>query len=291
MRQANSLVGASLLLLMVVGQVRAAPILGSSYADEVLADNPVSYWRLEEIPGSTAADTAGSNPGTIVGGVSSASGIVGNAFKFDGSSGRVTMGNPANLNFGTTGAFSLEAWFNWDGGGSSVNNLIRKSNFPVTPPGAGYWLRIDQGSQNLDFFTGETTGAMGFGRANINTSVTSNTWHHAVATRDAAGEMRLYLDGVLEATTPGANFETTSTAPFVLGAWDDRFGVIEFFSGRLDEVAVFDSALSADRVAAHFNAAFAPATVPEPSTLALCAIVGLGFFWYGLHRRRRITAE
>lgn len=190
--------------------------------------------------------------GNFANGVTIVSGKVGNAFKFDGN-GYINMENPANLNFGT-GPFSLETWFNWDGGGSSKGNIIRKSNYPVSGNGAGYWLVVGKDNRILEFFTGETVGNAGQQRGSISTPISSGGWHHAAATRDGSGTMNLYLDGQLKGTAEAPGAETTSSAPFTLGAWDDRFGVKEFYSGLLDEVTVYNKALSASEVQAIFNA-------------------------------------
>lgn len=193
-----------------------------------------------------------------VGGVGIVSGEVGNAFKFDVSSGYIKMGNPANLNFGT-GPFSLESWFNWDGGGggpggAAIGNIIRKSNYPASGNGWGYWLRIGIETKILEFYTGETVGNLDQPRGSVTTPISSGSWHHAVATRDSSGTMKLYVDGELKGTAQAPNADTTSGAPFTLGAWDDRFGITERFSGLIDEVSVYNKALGASEVQAIFNA-------------------------------------
>jgi signal peptidase len=43
--------------------------VNSAYAEQVLADNPASYWRLGEAGGTSMADVTGANPGTYTGGV------------------------------------------------------------------------------------------------------------------------------------------------------------------------------------------------------------------------------
>ncbi len=157
------------------------------------------------------------------------------------------MGNPASLNFGT-GPFSLNVWFKWDGGGS-INNIIRKSNYPESGPGAGYWLRIgaSEGKSVLEFSVGATTGPDG---QSLITAPISPGWHYVTATRDSSGAIKLYIDGQSRGTVirKASNAETTSEAQFTLGAWDDRFGVREFFSGLIEEVSVYNRALTSPEV-------------------------------------------
>ncbi|MDP3784944.1 MAG: LamG-like jellyroll fold domain-containing protein [bacterium] len=187
------------------------------------------------------------------GGVTIAPGKVGNALKFDASGGYVKDENSEKLNFGT-GPFSLETWFNWDGGGSSKGNIIRKANYPVSGDGAGYWLAIGKDNSILEFFAGETVGNPGQPRGSVSAPISSGTWHHVAATRNNNGTLSLYIDGQLNGTAEAANANTTSEAPFTLGAWDDRFGITELFSGLIDEASVYNRALSASEVQTIFNA-------------------------------------
>ena len=187
------------------------------------------------------------------GGVTIATGKVGNALKFDASGGYVTDENSEKLNFGT-GPFSLETWFNWDGGGSSKGNIIRKANYPVSGDGAGYWLAISKDSGTLEFFAGETVGNPGKARGSVSLPISSGVWYHVAATRNGNGTMSLYINGQLKGAAEAANANTTSPAPFTLGAWDDRFGITELFSGLIDEVSVYNRALTSSEVQAIFNA-------------------------------------
>ncbi len=210
----------------------------------------VSQWNGGVVSGTTATDISGGNNGTLLGRTTVVSGIFGEAFKFNGSSAYIKIGNPASLNFGT-GSFSLDVWFiGGVGRRSSIGNIIRKSNYPEKGPGAGYWLRIgtSEGGQMLEFFTGETVGYENQFRGSIATPINSGTWYRVVATRDDAGTMKLYVNGELKGTAKAPNADTTSEAPFTIGAWDDRFGAREFFSGLIEEVSVYNRALDSSEI-------------------------------------------
>ena len=212
----------------------------------------VGWWSADLASGTTVPDIGGKRNGTISGGVTIVPMEVGNAFKFDGSSGRISMENPGHLNFGT-GPFSLEAWFNWNGGGgTAANNIIRKSDYPVSGPGSGYWLRV--GSGTLEFSVGATTGPDG--QSLVTAPISTGAWHHAVAVRDDSGAVKLYVDGQAQGTVvrQASSANSTSETPFTIGAWDDRFGVTEFFNGQIDEIAVYNRALSASGARSLFEA-------------------------------------
>ena len=221
----------------------------------------VSQWNGDEVSRTSAgvldvSDTEGDNNGILYDTHDTTPGEIGNAFNLSGVNEYVRIGNPANLNFGT-GPFSLEAWFNWSGRKESyanANNIIRKSNYPVEGPGAGYWLRIsiprDSGTKEmeLEFFVGETVGIRGQPRGVITTPISPGVWHHSVATRDSSGTMKLYVDGELKGAAEAPNANTTSEAPFTIGGWVDRFGATEFFSGLIGEISVYDRALDSPEV-------------------------------------------
>jgi len=220
---------------------------------------PIDSWNAGALSSGGAQDTNGSFNGAFVGGVgidpnanTQLPGLPTSAFQFDGSTGFINMGPDAG-DFGQ-GDFSLEAWFYWDGRGSSVGNIIRKSNYPAGGNGAGYWIRILQSSSTLEFFVGEpVTGSPG---ASLVTPVTPGEWHHVVGTR-SQGTIVLYLDGVRAAAissgsglTPG--FDVNSTALFTVGAWSDRFGPTEFFSGEMFEASLYSAVLTDRDVEALF---------------------------------------
>lgn len=205
----------------------------------------VSWWSADIVSGTTVSDISDGNNGTLSGGVTLVPMEVGSAFQFDGSSGRISMGNPANLNFGNS-PFSLEAWFNWNGGGgTSANNIIRKSNYGPGQ-GSGYWLRV--GSGTLEFSVGATTGPDG--QSIITTPISTGVWHHAVAVKDSSGNIKLYVDGQSKGTVlrQDSNTNSTSEVPFLIGAWSLGGGVSEFFNGQIDEVAVYNRALNESEV-------------------------------------------
>jgi len=218
----------------------------------------VSWWNGGKVSGTIVSDDKSGNSGTMSSGVSVVRGKIGNAFKFDGSSsGYIKMGNSGNLNFGT-GPFSLETWFNWDGGGggsggAAIANIIRKSNYPASGPGAGYWLRIGRDTNIIEFSVGATTGPEG--QSLITAPISSGAWHHVVATRDSSGVVKLYIDGQSQGTVvrQADNANSTSEAPFTLGAWDDRFGVTERFSGLIEDISVYNKALDSSEVQNLFN--------------------------------------
>jgi len=223
---------------------------GGSNAFAQQSSGLVSRWNGDAASGTTAKDISGGNNGTLAGGVSVVSGQSGKAFQFDGSSGRISMGNPGNLNFGT-GPFSLEARFMWDGGGPNVNNIIRKSNYGPGI-GSGYWMRIAKYNKTIEFSVGATVQSEG--QTLITSPITSGVWHQVIATRDSSDTVKLYVDGQSTGAVvrQASQAQSTSGSAFALGFWPDQNS--EFFSGLIQEAAVYNRALDAGEVKAAYAA-------------------------------------
>lgn len=73
-------------------------------------------------------------------------------------------------------------------------------------------------------------------------------WTHVVATYDGA-TLQVYLDGALSARAPSSLSIENGTGDFVIGAAGD-----DYFPGSLDEVTVYGTALTPEKVRAHYNA-------------------------------------
>ncbi len=174
-----------------------------------------------------------------------------------------------------TNDFSLAFWFN----ASSSQNTPANAILVSTDTGGGngrFSIRISNGA--LQFFH-RGWGLSGEGDINIATvasSITTGEWHHLALTRsdEAGNNLTIYLNG--EAAWTG-----TDTAEFVVtngdneGVWFGRrpnFG--NGFIGSLDDIRVYDGALTASEVLA---------LIPEPSS-ALLGLSSLGFLL--MFRRR-----
>jgi hypothetical protein len=215
-----------------------------SYATTVLADAPAIYWRLGEAMGSTATDSSGAgNDGAYVAGVTlgQAGGLVGDsntAASLDGSTGLVREASAAGAPTGSSNR-SLETWFKTTtatsqplfnygtAGGFALFSVSLTSN----------QVTVADGTDTLTY----TTGA----------SLSDGAWHHLVVTYDGA-QIRAFVDG----SAVGAGQAPTGTLATTLDSNGLRVGSdgAGFFKGSLDEVAVYGTALSSSRIAAHFHA-------------------------------------
>jgi hypothetical protein len=221
----------------------------------VLADAPSSYWHLGEASGSLPmADASGNNrTGTFRSGLSfGAQGALTNgsdtAVSSPGSSG-IAYTNQSQA--GPT-VYSLEAWVKT----SSVNGgkVIGLEDVQT-----GWGVKYDR----QIYMTNNGRLAYGILSGGVQQTVISsasynnNVFHHILATQGASG-MALYVDGALVGTNPTVTPDA-STGYWRLGGgnltgWPSAPSSSALV-GTFDEFAVYPTALSAARVAAHFAAA------------------------------------
>lgn len=236
----------------------------TSYRTTVLADNPVSTWRLDETSGTIIADSTGSNSGALYGGVTL--GVPGAlatdsnpAMAFDGSTGYASIPNSASLN--PTGDLTVEAWAKPTALDGMTHAVVHKGS-STTSSSWQYRLTLHATNQWRGCVYAGSAGACVLAPGTASTT----SWTHLVLTRSGT-TVTLYIDGasVGTATLSGALNSTTGT----LGIGRVGSNATNYFKGGLDEVALYAGALSAERIAAHYAAAIAaPSATATPTQTA-----------------------
>lgn len=221
----------------------------SLYAQTVLADSPIAYYRLGEPAGfsiTTAYDWGGSAfNGTISGGVTLGEpGAIFNdtntAMLFDGSTGFISL--PTNVNGNGQGALSVELWLNLST--ASLGSFTNVISAGVEASNTGYQI-FWSGSTALIF---EVCNGTSHARATYTTTATAGNWLHLVGTYDGSN-VRFYVNSVLRATTAFTGTISASANPVIAATT----GHSSFTPGTIDEVAVYATALSQARIQAHYN--------------------------------------
>jgi hypothetical protein len=198
-------------------------------------DGLVAYYQLE----NNVLDSSGNElHGTIVGDPVFAEGPAGYgmALDFDGVDDYVDCGN--DTLFDITDAFTLSVWINWRATGATWQTVIAK--------GDNAW-RLARGgdTQTLDFgFT--DGGARGWLAARTDSEVALREWHNVTAIIDTKDGAKIYLDGVLEGTNLDTGGITVGSYPVLLG--ENAQAVGRFWDGLIDEVMIYNRALSEDEV-------------------------------------------
>jgi Concanavalin A-like lectin/glucanases superfamily len=225
----------------------------------------VSYWAGE----GNANDSVGPNSGTPVNGVTFGPGVVGQAFHFDGAS--YVQAGTAGLPIGSADR-TLDVFFKVDTFATSESFLAGYGNF---------------GSSNSTYALGLLSdGRVYFsqwGDALFGPSVEVGSWHNLGVT-NVGGLATLYLDGV-SVGAKNMNINTAINSSFYIGRIPGSLGDSRQIHGYVDEVKMFNTALSADQMKAL-------ASVPEPASAVLAAfgfaIVGL-VAYSRLRRKHRLA--
>lgn len=192
--------------------------------------------------GATLSDSSGNNhAGSISGATWTPSGRYGSALSFDGVNDWVTV-NDSNL-LDLTTAMTLEAWVYPT---ATLNGwratLVKEGPSPTLP----YYLYANSpGNQPAVAVTiSGTEYALKGGVRPAN-----NVWTHLAGTYDGATQ-RLYINGVQVASQPRTGSMPTTASPLRMGG-NSLWG--EYFTGRIDEVRVYNRALTASEVQTDMN--------------------------------------
>ena len=220
----------------------------------------VGYWTFDEadIDGDTAKNFKGDKDGTITG-AQTVEGKIGDALEFDGVGNFVLFDNPEPM----PEALTIMAWASaTDWGETGRRNIIDS----IT---GGMWYRLGFQSTvpggNLEFVcdTGDDVGGREMAIADLSGL---DGWHHIAGVRDFDKKVLLiYVDGS-EVSKIGFNFSTPIT-PEVLVVGAGHRGTIEHWSGSIDEVAIFNVALSEGDIKNFMESGLAALSVSQAGKL------------------------
>jgi len=210
------------------------------FSEYLLAEfRPVAHWRLDEAEGSVAYDSAGDNDGTVHGSPAwqPASGKIHGALQLDGSEDYIDTPfilDPAK------GSFSALAWVK---GGAPGQVIISQTD--STEVGQE-WLWADPSSGRLITWLMHPP----FDPLESESIITDGQWHHVGLVYDFMGLHRtLYVDGSEVAKDTGYVGGVGSEGGLHIGVGKtlDRDS---FWSGLIDEVCIYNAALSAEEMEA-----------------------------------------
>src|SRR4029077_19525981 len=185
----------------------------------------------------------------------------GSALSFNGSSGRVTIPNASSLQLSS--GMTLEAWVNPAAVSSTWRDVIEKGH-------DNYFLMATSDHSSAPGGGGIIGGS--YGQVFTTSPLPTNTWSFLALTYDGATE-RLYLNGTQVASLARTGAITSSTNALTLGS-DPFYG--QFFNGLLDNIRIYNSALSAAAIQTDMTTRVSgtPDTTPPtaPGTLTATAV-------------------
>jgi hypothetical protein len=225
----------------------------------------VGWWTGD----GNASDIVGSNNGTLQGGTTATvAGMVNQAFNFDGTNGYVVIPDAAALR---PTNLTIEAWVRFSGldslasGGSPPGDqyIVFKQNTQ-----SGNFEGFDLGKTRLtggdgfSFLVASATGA--YVEVDSATRISTNVWYHVAAVR-GSNFIQLYVNGHLETNASVSFPQNYGNFPLYFGtsgqsSWDHKF------KGSLDEVSLYNRALSSNEIAAIYAAGAAGKCQPARIT-------------------------
>lgn len=230
----------------------------------------VSHWAFDEGSGTTIQDSGtGRHNGTVYGNPVWSSGKIGGCLDLDGDGDVVNMGDIDAFEFGNNN-FTVSFWFNTQGahnyGGNqgSYGIIVGKYNMHL----GRQWTISQEPDNRLNFSTWDTSSSSS-GDSCRSTESYYNKWVFCTAVRDGSTKY-LYIDGVLDNTGICDGIVTGKTTPLLIGANSVYTSIqyYECFNGLVDDVRIYDYALSAGDVYQLY-------TIPEPVSMVLFAIGSL----------------
>ena len=210
---------------------------------ENIATGLVLALGFDEGVGTNTADVSGSNNNGTISGATWTVGRFGHALSFDGVNDLVSVADSNSLDLST--GMTLQLWLQPRALNGYMTAIVKER-----PSHLAYALYANT----------DTTGAAVEIAVATNLDARStlklplNSWSHLAATYDGAA-LRLYVNGELVSTRAVSGPITTSASPLRIGG-NNVWG--EFFNGLIDEVRVYNRALTAQEIQGDMNLAIQP---------------------------------
>jgi len=218
----------------------AVPVTVSNTVTQPPTAGLIGYWNFAKGSGTIAHDTSGSGYNGAISGASWIAGNINFGLSFSGTSGVVTP----NITLGNT--FSVSAWVN---PAAVQGTYARIAETQYSP---GFYLGTNEYGIRYKFIVNGAAGSTGTCMANygcVEGGTVTSGWHLVTATFDGA-TARLYVDSVLAASDTFTAPPNTNL-PLYIGRY---YGASAYgWNGAIDEVRLYNRALSAAEVSALFN--------------------------------------
>lgn len=234
-------------------RTKSSPPTASSFLLEsleprvLLSAGLTAGYAFDEVAGTSALDSSGNgNTATLVNGVARTTGKYDGGLTFDGGNDYLTVPNSASLNVSGTG-LTLSLWINPQASASDSVVLGKFWNPTMTSPYYQYGLELAGGTVP-NFFIGTSGGPLS---ASMGSALVLNQWSYLAVVFNGS-QVQYYVNGVLATTVSLPATITGRNNGFQIGADNN---IQQFFRGSLDEVRVYNRALTAQEVLTDMNSA------------------------------------
>ena len=206
----------------------------------------VGYWPFDEGSGTIAYDKSGNNNnGTLINGPTWTGGKVAGGLNFNGSGNYIDIPNSSSLNFSS--GFSAGAWIQ-GGNYSPWDPFLGKESWNA---GLGFVLLVGDSAGGITYYGG--TGAGSMAAISFAGAAPPGVWTHVFFT-NSSGSAKMYINSILVAS--GSIPITNAPNDLLVAArhTNDGGAASDWYGGKVDDVRVYNRALSASEVQALYNA-------------------------------------
>ncbi len=202
-----------------------------------------AYYTFENRDGTSVNDVTSNNNDLQVTSV---------AATLNGTNQGYTVNNDASINIGLTGSFSLEGWVKTSGSGAYQRVLMKDAN--NLDGGQSYSLAVDANGFATVLFNHDNGG--GSSQVISQVKVNDGGWHHIAGVFDNANDLlHIYVDGQLSnsLSTTGQPYQDDGNLAIGYAINQGGSTAGQYFNGQLDDVRVWNTARTADQIAANFQ--------------------------------------
>lgn len=253
----------------ISGTTNPAAVTSSLSITRTLAPNNaglVGYWSFEEGKGSQAGDMSGRGNNGNINGATWIDGKRGKGIDFNGTSNYISISDAGSSSLDVSSSVSISLWVNPDTLANGYHNLIAKGTSSIN-----YFIDVNGTTDLVDFNGPHTCVDLA-----ASTTLPIGTWTHIVGVYDdAANTQNIYFNGVLDTSNSCSNAMQMNDAAVRIG---DFYGV-EYFNGKIDEIRIYNRALSAAEVVGLYQSSGRRVTVNSSQNNQITTgLVGLWSF-------------
>ncbi|MHC4557447.1 MAG: LamG-like jellyroll fold domain-containing protein [Planctomycetota bacterium] len=200
----------------------------------------VALWKFDDSSGDVAVDSSSNDlDGALLGDPSWTDGVLDGALQFDGDGDYVDFGN--DQKFDIAGQITISAWIKVDAFDREWQTVIAKGD-------SSWRLQRNTSNNTLEFAcTGLLVPGTRYSNVFSNTGVNDGQWHHVAGTYNDL-QICLYVDGTLDASANAAGSININDHSVYVGENAEK--PERFWNGLIDDVRIYNYALSADEIAA-----------------------------------------
>lgn len=211
----------------------------------VVDPNLILWLKLDEASGSTASDSSGNGNHGILENMNPNTdwvpGQIANALDFDGGNDYVDCGNDASLNI--TGAVTVTAWIKLADAG--IDQKVAGNQDGIA---GGYKMTV-YSNNKVEFEIRDSGNNAVLNRNEPGgTVLTTDVWYHVAGVYFQGNYIRTYVNGDLDRPMSTASVLGSTSGDLILGR--ESFDTLYFFDGLLDDVRIYDRAMSGAEIGA-----------------------------------------